>query len=72
MQVILAPPESAQRKWGRPRWEMRGCEPQSATVSGATGLEGYTAVLDSLARSHPPLLARGGWLVVRIHSCRHH
>ena len=51
---------------------MRGCEPQSATVSGATGLEGYAAVLDSLARSHPPLLARGGWLVVRIHSCRHH
>ena len=39
--ILLAPPESADHKWGRPRWEMRGYEPKSATIAGPTGLEGY-------------------------------
>jgi hypothetical protein len=54
--VLLAPPESADHLWGAPKWEMRGLEPKSATVAGRTGLEGYSAVLRSIALCQPPLL----------------
>jgi len=40
--ILLAPPESADHKWGRPKWEMRGSEPSSSTIAGPSGLEGYS------------------------------
>ena len=70
--ILLAPPESAEHKWGRPRWEMRGCEPRSTTVAGPTGLEGYEAAMASIAQCDPPILSPGAWLLVRANSRSHH
>jgi methylase of polypeptide subunit release factors len=50
---------------------MRDHEPSSTTVAGRTGLEGYEAVIHSLARCRPPLLVDNGWLMVRVNARQH-
>ena len=69
--ILVAPPESSAHRWARPKWEMRDHEPSSTTVAGCTGLEGYEAVIHSLARCRPPLLVDNGWLMVRVNARQH-